>query len=142
MTNLEGADLQWANLERADLQGASLFEANLRGAALEGAKLKGAALEGSNLRGAALEGAILGDDIKVTNHPQPVFSVGPMETIQRPLLAFHTNRGILIGTYGFFGGLDEFTATLVAKHGTTEVGQKYQLAVRLIEKHFGFWPPG
>jgi hypothetical protein len=137
---LYGAGLYGADLEEANLVKAKLERADLRLANLRGADLRGADLSGANLIGADLEGASLSDGIKITNHPRPMFSIGPLGSDQRTLMAFHTDRGIQLSTGCFFGGIDKFTSALVAKHGTTKLAGEYQSAVRLIEKHFESFP--
>ena len=146
--NLGGADLRGADLRGADLGGADLGGANLRGANLRGANLRGANLRGANLYGADLYGADLrGADLYGANlggkklaGARPFIQIGPIGSRSDYLLAFITDKGVMIRAGCFFNTRDQFELQLTETHGDNQYAQEYRAALVLIDKHAELWP--
>ena len=136
--DLRGADLRGANLGGADLGGANLRGANLRGANLYGADLYGADLYGADLRGANLYGANLGG--KKLAGARPFIQIGPIGSRSDYLLAFITDKGVMIRAGCFFNTRDQFKLQLTETHGDNQYAQEYRAALVLIDKHAELWP--
>ena len=117
-----------ADLRGADLRGADLSGADLRGANLYGADLRGANLRGANLRGKKLSGS------------RPFFTVGPIGSRSDYLLAFITDKGVMIRAGCFFDTLDAFRVAVEKTHGNTDHAKAYEMAMLMIESHAALWP--
>jgi len=130
--DLYGADLRSANLRSADLGGADLGGADLYGAYLCSADLYGADLRSANLRSADLGGKKLAGD-------RPFIQIGPIGSRSDYLLAFITDKGVMIRAGCFFDTRDQFEAQLAATHGANEHGQEYMAALALIDIHAELW---
>jgi uncharacterized protein YjbI with pentapeptide repeats len=135
--------LEKATTERANLGGADLGDANLRGADLYGADLRGANLRDANLRGADLgdanlRGADLGELGKLIG-PRPSFQIGPIGSRSDYLLAFLTDKGVVIRAGCFAGSIDEFSAAVATTHGDSDHGKEYAMAILMIEAHAALW---
>ena len=136
------ADLGGANLYGADLGGANLGGANLGGADLGGVNLGGADLGGVNLYGADLGGADLGGANlggKKLAGARPFIQIGPIGSRSDYLLAFITDKGVMIRAGCFFDTRDQFELQLAATHGMNEHGQEYMAALALIDAHAELW---
>ena len=131
---VELAVKQGADLTGADLKGANLKDADLKCVYLKGADLTGADLTDANLTGCKLDGGELIDD-----NERPVFTLGPIGTDQRTLFAFSTEKGIRLKTGCFFGSKEDFLAKLKTTHGDNNHAREYQVALDMIEAHFGLW---
>ena len=141
--DLRGADLRGANLGGADLGGANLRGANLRGANLRGANLRGANLYGADLYGADLRGADLyGANLggKKLAGARPFIQIGPIGSRSDYLLAFITDKGVMIRAGCFFNTRDQFELQLTETHGDNQYAQEYRAALVLIDKHAELWP--
>jgi hypothetical protein len=141
--NLRGANLYGANLGGADLYGADLYGANLRGANLRGANLRGANLYGADLYGADLRGADLyGANLggKKLAGARPFIQIGPIGSRSDYLLAFITDKGVMIRAGCFFNTRDQFELQLTETHGDNQYAQEYRAALVLIDKHAELWP--
>ena len=136
--DLRGADLGGADLGGANLRGANLRGANLRGANLRGANLYGADLYGADLRGADLYGANLGG--KKLAGARPFIQIGPIGSRSDYLLAFITDKGVMIRAGCFFNTRDQFELQLTETHGDNQYAQEYRAALVLIDKHAELWP--
>ena len=140
-TYLHGANLHGANLGGADLSGANLGGADLGGADLSGANLHGANLGGAYLSGAYLSGAYLGEHGELIGL-RPILQVGPIGSRADYLLAFLTDKGVVIKAGCFTGTLDEFRAAVTKTHGEKDHGREYEAAMLMIESHAVIWTPG
>ncbi len=136
--NLGGASLGGANLRGANLGGANLGGANLGGANLGGANLGGANLYGASLGGANLRGANLGG--KKLIGERPFLQLGPIGSRADYVLAFITDRGILVKAGCWSGWLDDFVARVQNEHGDSVHSQEYRAAAELIRLHAKLWP--
>ena len=125
--------LEKATFAKADLYGADLRGADLRGANLGGADLRGADLGGANLRGANLGGKKLAGD-------RPFIQIGPIGSRSDYLLAFITDKGVMIRAGCFFNTRDQFELQLTETHGDNQYAQEYRAALVLIDKHAELWP--
>ncbi len=137
VANLDGANLAGANLARANLAGANLARANLAGAYLAGANLAGANLDVANLDGANLAGANL--DGANLDGERPVFQIGPIGSRSAYIVAYMTDKGVILQTGCFTGTVAEFEAKLQAEHGDNKHAQEYRAALMLINKHAELW---
>ena len=137
--NLHGADLRGADLRGADLGGANLYGANLGGANLYGANLGGADLRGANLYGANLGGADLGKSFGKLEGKRPFFQCGPIGSRSDYLLAFKTDKGIVIKAGCFTGFIDDFAKAVEKTHGDNDHGKEYAMALLMIESYFAIW---
>ena len=141
---LDGAYLAGAYLAGANLAGANLAGANLAGAYLDGANLAGAYLARANLAGANLAGAYLagaylaGADLA---GERPVFQIGPIGSRAAYLVAYLTDRGVVLKTGCFAGSVESFKYKLQAEHGDDQHAQEYRAALALIEAHAKLWTP-
>ena len=117
------ADLYGADLRSADLYDADLYDADLRGADLGGANLGGANLGGKKLAGA-----------------RPFIQIGPIGSRSDYLLAFITDKGVMIRAGCFFNTRDQFELQLTETHGDNQYAQEYRAALVLIDKHAELWP--
>ena len=140
--NLVGAYLACAYLTRAYLVGADLTRAYLvgaylAGANLDGAYLVGAYLAGDNLDGAYLDGANLDGAYLVGE--RPIFQIGPIGSRSTYLVAYSTDKGVVLKTGCFTGSVSEFEAKLQAKHGDNQYAQEYRAALALIDIHTRLW---
>ena len=124
---LAGAYLAGAYLDRANLAGAYLDSADLAGAYLDGATLDGATLDGANLAGANLAGG------------RPIFQIGPIGSRSAYLVAYMTDKGVILKAGCFTGSVKEFEAKLEAEHGDNEHAQEYRAALELIAVHAELW---
>jgi len=143
---LGGAYLRGAYLGGADLRGAYLGGADLRGAYLGGADLRGAYLGGADLRaadlrGAYLGGADLGEYGKLVGE-RPVLQIGPIGSRSDYLIAFLTEKGVVIRAGCFVGPLDQFWARVCQKAPDDPHRREYGAAVVLIRTHAELWMPG
>ena len=125
--------LEKATFAKADLRGADLRGANLGGADLGGANLRGANLRGANLRGANLGGKKLAG-------ARPFIQIGPIGSRSDYLLAFITDKGVMIRAGCFFNTRDQFELQLTETHGDNQYAQEYRAALVLIDKHAELWP--
>ena len=140
--NLDGANLAGANLARANLAGANLAGANLAGANLVSADLDGVNLDGAylaraylaraNLAGANLAGADL-------DGARPIFQIGPIGSRSAYLVAYSTDKGVVLKTGCFTGSVAEFEAKLQTEHGNNKHAQEYRAAIELIKIHVKLW---
>ena len=130
--NLAGAYLAGAYLARAYLAGAYLARANLAGAYLDSADLAGAYLDGATLDGANLDGANLAGG-------RPIFQIGPIGSRSAYLVAYMTDKGVILKAGCFTGSVKEFEAKLEAEHGDNEHAQEYRAALELIAVHAELW---
>ncbi len=133
--NLAGADLTRANLTGADLTGVNLYGADLTGANLTGADLYGANLAGANLAGANLAGADLDENTKLIGD-YPVFQITPIGSRMSTLVAFNTDKGVVIKTGCFFGTVKEFMTAVEKQHSGTKFETEYRAAIELIKLCF------
>ncbi len=121
-------------LEKAKASGADLGGADLYGANLGGADLGGANLGGANLGGADLGGAkLIGD--------RPFLQIGPIGSRSDFLLAFITDKGVLVKAGCFNGTLDEFSAAVDKTHGDGVHGIEYMTAIAMVDAHAALWTP-
>ena len=121
-------------LQGAMLQGAKLQGAYLQGADLQGADLQDAYLQGANLQGAYLQGAkLIGS--------RPMIQIGPIGSRSDYLLAFITDKGVMIRAGCFNGTLDEFRSAVATTHGNNNHGREYAAAIAMIEAHAAIWTP-
>ncbi len=117
--------------------GAVLFEGDagmtmcqtLEKATFAKADLRGADLRGADLGGKKLAGA------------RPFIQIGPIGSRSDCLLAFITDKGVMIRAGCFFDTRDQFEAQLAATHGMNEHGQEYMAALALIDTHVELWAP-
>ena len=112
-----------AAVEAAVKAGTYLAGANLRGANLRGADLYGANLYGKKLAGA-----------------RPLIQIGPIGSRSDYLLAFITDKGVMIRAGCFFDTRDQFELQLAKTHGDNQYAQEYRAALALIDKHAELWP--
>ena len=129
---LADADLARADLADANLAGANLARANLAGAYLDSADLAGAYLDGATLDGANLDGANLAGG-------RPIFQIGPIGSRSAYLVAYMTDKGVILKAGCFTGSVKEFEAKLEAEHGDNEHAQEYRAALELIAVHAELW---
>ena len=120
---LEKATFAKADLYGADLRGADLYDADLYDADLRGANLGGANLGGKKLAGA-----------------RPFIQIGPIGSRSDYLLAFITDKGVMIRAGCFFNTRDQFELQLTETHGDNQYAQEYRAALVLIDKHAELWP--
>ena len=113
---------------RQMLEKATTAKADLRGANLYGADLRGADLYGANLYGKKLAGA------------RPLIQIGPIGSRSDYLLAFITDKGVMIRAGCFFDTRDQFELQLAKTHGDNQYAQEYRAALALIDKHAELWP--
>ena len=130
--NLAGAYLAGAYLARANLDGAYLARANLDGANLDRANLAGAYLDSADLAGAYLVGANLAGG-------RPIFQIGPIGSRSAYLVAYMTDKGVILKAGCFTGSVKEFEAKLEAEHGDNKHAQEYRAALELIAVHAELW---
>ena len=123
-----------ANLERAYLAGANLARAYLAGANLAGANLADANLAGANLADANLARAYLAGE-------RPIFQIGPIGSRSAYLVAYMTDKGVILKTGCFTGSVKEFETKLQAEHGDNKHAQEYRAALQLIKVHAELWTP-
>lgn len=124
--------LEKATVARANLAGANLAGAYLAGANLAGANLDVANLDGANLAGANLDGANLDGE-------RPVFQIGPIGSRSAYIVAYMTDKGVILQTGCFTGTVAEFEAKLQAEHGDNKHAQEYRAALQLIKVHADIW---
>ena len=132
--NLDGANLADANLAGANLAGANLARAYLAGANLAGANLAVANLAGANLADANLARAYLAGE-------RPIFQIGPIGSRSAYLVAYMTDKGVILKTGCFTGSVKEFETKLQAEHGDNKHAQEYRAALQLIKVHAELWTP-
>ena len=113
---------------RQTLEKATFAKADLYGADLRGADLGGANLGGANLGGKKLAGA------------RPFIQIGPIGSRSDYLLAFITDKGVMIRAGCFFNTRDQFELQLTETHGDNQYAQEYRAALVLIDKHAELWP--
>ena len=136
-TNLRSADFRVADLRDSNLRGTNLRAVDLRGAQLRGADLYGADLSRANLCDASLYGAhlrilkLIGD--------RPILQIGPIGSRADYLLAYFTNRGVLIRIGDFLGSLDIFIDKEIHGRDHSKYAQEYRAAIILIESHAKLW---
>ena len=97
----------------AYLSGANLYDANLSGAYLRGAKLVG---------------------------DRPIFQVGPIGSRSDYLIAYITDKGIMLRAGCFFGTAEIFKSKLLETHGSSCHAEEYLAALTLIETHVKIYP--
>ena len=124
--------LEQATKARANLDGAYLARANLDGANLDRANLAGAYLDSADLAGAYLVGANLAGG-------RPIFQIGPIGSRSAYLVAYMTDKGVILKAGCFTGSVKEFEAKLEAEHGDNEHAQEYRAALELIAVHAELW---
>ena len=139
--NLGGANLGGAYLHGAYLGGADLHGADLHGANLGGAYLRGANLGGAYLRGAYLVGANLGSDGEKVFlvGERPILQIGLIGSRKEYLTAYFTGKGILMQAGCWTGTLDEFSACVKEKHGSSNIAKEYAAAVIFIKTQAEIW---
>jgi uncharacterized protein YjbI with pentapeptide repeats len=133
--NLTGADLAGANLAGANLTWANLANANLAGAYLAGANLAGAYLANANLAGAYLAGAKITPDHALVG-TRPLLQIGPLGSRGAMLLAFCTDKGLMLRTGCFFGTPEEFEAAVRHTHGDSTHAADYLSALVFVRDWF------
>ena len=138
--NLAGAYLAGAYLAGVNLYGANLYGANLAGASLAGAYLYGANLAGASLvraylAGANLDGANLRADTKLVG-VNSVFQITTIGSRKTTLVAFNTDKGIMVKTGCFFGPIPEFKVAVSKTHANNHFEREYLAAISLIETHW------
>ena len=137
--NLAGANLAYANLAGADLAGADLARANLAYADLAGADLARANLAYADLAGADLDHPTLGK-LQLVGQ-RPVLSIGPLGSRCATLMAFLTDRAVMVRAGCFWDTLDAFRAAVATTHGDGPHAREYAAAIALIECHAALWAP-
>ena len=126
-------------LEAAVKARANLARASLVGANLVGANLARASLDGANLAGAYLAGAYLTNGEKLKGK-RPILQLGPLGSRSSYLIAYFTDKGVMIRAGCFFGTLDTFAEQCTLKHGDNQHGREYGAAIALIKAHAEIWP--
>jgi len=143
--SLAGADLTRANLVEANLTGANLTltnlaNANLANANLAGADLAWADLTGANLARADLTRANLAGAKITPDHAlvgtRPLLQIGPLGSRGAMLLAFRTDKGLLLRTGCFFGTPEEFEAAARKTHGDNTHAADYLSALVFVRDWF------
>ena len=125
--------LEAAVRARAYLDGAYLARANLAGA-----NLARAYLDGANLAGANLDGANLANGEKLKGE-RPILQLGPLGSRCAYLIAYVTDKGVMIRAGCFFGTLDAFAGQCTLTHADNQHGREYQAAIALIKAHAEIW---
>jgi len=133
--NLYGAALAGAYLTGADLTRANLTGADLTRANLTGANLAGADLSGADLSGADLSGAIVADGYALVGR-RPVLQVGPLGSRSATLIAFRTDKGLMLRTGCFFGTADQFVDAVRKTHEDSTHAADYMAALDFIRNWF------
>ena len=128
--DLSGADLFLANLSGADLSGADLTWANLVEADLTWTSLTGANFARANLSGAKIapDHALVGT--------RPLLQIGPLGSRGAMLLAFRTDKGLLLRTGCFFSTPEEFELAVRHTHGDSTHAADYLSALVFVLKWF------
>ena len=122
-------------LIRANLYGAALAGAYLTGADLTRANLTGANLAGADLSGADLSGAIVADGYALVGR-RPVLQVGPLGSRSATLIAFRTDKGLMLRTGCFFGTADQFVDAVRKTHEDSTHAADYMAALDFIRNWF------
>lgn len=151
-----GADFRSANLhnvvfgnavlDRADFSGANLSCAVLShaiaiGTDFRGARLDGAALLYADFCNAHLAGAEIGVGYTLIG-ARPILQIGPIGSRADVLIAYLTDRGVLISTGCFFGTLDGFEDGIINRHyAGSRYKTEYYAATRMIRSHEALWTP-
>ena len=135
-SDLNGSNLSYSNLIYSDLSYSNLNGSNLSYSNLNGSDLRNSDLNGSDLSYSNLREAKLKDGSKITDAKRPVFSLGPIGSEQRMMMAFATDSGIKIQTGCFFGTVEEFKAQLTKKHSGNIHEKEYLASLAMIETHF------
>jgi uncharacterized protein YjbI with pentapeptide repeats len=133
--SLSRADLSWADLSRADLSRASLYGADLYGADLYGADLSRANLSRASLYGADLSRAIVADDHTLVGN-RPMLQLGPLGSRSATLIAFRTDKGLMVRTGCFFGTADQFVDAVRKTHEDSTHAADYMAALDFIRNWF------
>ena len=135
LADLSRADLSRADLSRADLSLADLSRANLDGANLAGADLSRANLDGANLAGANLAGAIVADGYALVGR-RPVLQLGPLGSRSATLIAFRTDKGLMLRAGCFLGTAEQFTDAVRKTHEDSTHAADYMAALDFIRNWF------
>ena len=122
---LSGADLSLADLSRADLSRADLSLADLSRANLDGA----------NLAGANLAGAIVADGYALVGR-RPVLQIGPIGSRLDVVVAYRTDKGLMLRTGCFFGTADQFVDAVRKTHKDNTHAADYMVALDFIRSWF------
>jgi uncharacterized protein YjbI with pentapeptide repeats len=122
-------------LSRADLSRANLTEANLSRADLTEANLTEANLSGANLSGANLSGAIVADGYALVGH-RSMLQLGPLGSRSATLIAFRTDKGLMVRTGCFFGAADQFVDAVRKTHEDSTHAADYMAALDFIRNWF------
>jgi hypothetical protein len=133
--NLTGANLTEARLDAANLYEANLYEANLTRANLYEAYLTRANLTGVNLTGVYLSGAKITPDHALVG-TRPLLQIGPLGSRGATLLAFRTDKGLLLRTGCFFGTPEEFEAAARKTHEDNTHAADYLSALVFVRDWF------
>jgi hypothetical protein len=122
----------WLN-GKEDGEGANLREADLREANLQGANLQRVDLQGADLRWADL-----GKFGKLKTN-RPILQINPIGSRQDNLIAFFTEKEIVIQTGCFKNTLSEFKKALRKKSKDDKNYHEYLTVIKLIKKHAELW---
>jgi hypothetical protein len=133
--NLSRADLARADLAGANLTGANLYDADLTWANLAGANLTRANLTRANLAWADLFGAKITPDHALVG-TRPLLQIGPLGSRGAMLLAFRTDKGLVLRTGCFFGTPEEFEAVARHTHGDSTHAADYLSALVFMRDWF------
>ena len=108
------------------------------GASLAGAYLARASLDGASLAGAYLDGASLDNGEKLKGE-RPILQLGPLGSRSAYLVAYVTDKGVMVRAGCFFGTLDAFAGQCTLTHADNQHGREYQAAIALIKAHAEIW---
>ena len=142
---LAGADLAGADLAEADLSLADLAEANLSRANLSRANLSRANLSRvdlsrvdlswADLSWANLAGAIVADGYAIIGR-RPVLQIGPIGSRLGVLVAFRTDKGLMLRAGCFIGTAEQFTDAVRETHEDGTHAADYMAALDFIRNWF------
>ena len=102
------------------------------------ANLARASLDGANLAGAYLAGAYLTNGEKLKGK-RPILQLGPLGSRSAYLVAYVTDKGVMVRAGCFFGTLDAFAGQCTLTHADNKHGLEYQAAIALIKAHAEIW---
>ena len=122
-------------VDAADLTGANLTRANLYGADLAGADLTWTNLTRTNITRTNLTGAIVTDGYMLVGN-RPVLQIGPIGSRLDVVVAYRTDKGLMLRTGCFFGTADQFVDAVRKTHKDNTHAADYMVALDFIRSWF------
>ena len=126
---------RWTGKVIRTVDAETLSGADLSRADLSWADLSGADLSGADLSWADLSGAIVADGYALVGR-RPVLQLGPLGSRSATLIAFRTDKGLMLRTGCFFGATEQFTDAVRETHEDGTHAADYMAALYFIRNWF------